>query len=518
MFFCKIKLRISIVSILLFTGKLVNAQIIIDSDFKDTIGVSTDIAIISKKIEKLPDSVVNSLVCVKVQYYSFDKFGNVDTLELHQGIIIVNKLVSDDIKFLFEELKKIKFPIHKVVPVNKYGLNEDSTGWNDNLSMADNNTSGFNYRNVTQSNVLSPHAFGLAIDINPLFNPYEKYIGNTKTVEPKNAFYDLSRPGTVTDDIVTGLFDQRGWVWGGRWNNPVDYQHFDLRMDRSMKHYLFKSSNLKELVRIDDKTNEIKLYDNQTDLEKNKVQLVINLSEKERFLRKIEKWNYQDLLEKWNQDTIQEIIEESKSLKKIALYSLDNVFVDEDDEIEILEKLSKKLKSKNFEVDILDIQRDSIKQPYDIAFGLSLNPRYFNQSKDDFQVIFVPGAFKTEDFKNFVDRLQLLRLFIGDDFQNSYRLANIIQNKLLNKFNLTPVSRQLDSPNMLERDCIKTNTDGIYCRNISSFKQFDCPVMWLYVFDKNISKKENKFNPKNKSDINKMVRSIKEGILEYYAF
>jgi hypothetical protein len=42
--------------------------------------------------------------------------------------------------------------------------------------------------------------------------------------------------------------------------------------------------------------------------------------------------------------------------------------------------------------------------------------------------------------------------------------------------------------------------------------------MWLYVFDKNISKKENKFNPKNKSDINKMVRSIKEGILEYYAF
>jgi len=518
MFFNKIRMRIYLSCMLLLTIFDLNAQIVVDSDIQDTVGMAADIEIISRKLQKLPDSVFNNLITLELQYFSFDKNAKVDTHNLHQGVIVINKSIKEDIIFIFEELKKNKFPIQKVIPVNQYGLNEDSTGWNDMLSMADNNTSGFNYRNITQSNILSPHAFGLAIDINPLFNPYVKYNDKIMSVEPKNAFYDLTRPGTVTDEVVTGLFDQRGWVWGGRWNNPVDYQHFDLRVDRSMKHYLFKSSILKELVQIDEKTNEIKVYDNLTDLENNKVQLVINLSEKERFLRKIEKWNYQDLLEKWNQDTIQEIIEESKSLKKIALYSLDNGFVEDDHELRILEKLSKKLKSKNFEVDVLDIQRDSIKQPYDIAFGLSLNPRYFNQSKDDFQVIFVPGAFKSEEFKKNDDRLQLLRLFIGDDFQNSYRLANITQKKLLDKFNLTPVSRQFDSPNLLERDCIKTNIDGIYCRNISTFNQFDCPVIWLNLFDKNKSKKKNMFNPKNKSDLNKMVRSLKEGILEYYAF
>ena len=516
MFFCKIKLKLFVVHILLFTAELLNAQVIIDSDFNDTIGVSTDIDIISKKLEKLPDSIIKNLVYLNVQYYSFDNLGNVDSLNLHQGLIVVNKLVQDDVEKLFEEFIRLRFPIKKVIPVNKYGLNIDSTGWNDQLSMIDNNTSGFNYRNITQSNQLSPHAFGLAIDINPLFNPYVKYYESFKSVEPENAIYDTSRAGTITDNIVTGLFDQRGWVWGGRWNNPVDYQHFDLRLDRSMKHYLFKSSILKELVQIDEKSNEIIVYDNQTDLEKGKVELVIDLSEKEKFLKKIEKWNYQDLLEKWNQDTIPEIIEERKSVKKIALYSLDNGFVEDKHELRILEKLSEKLKSKNFEVDILDVQKDSLNNIYDIAFGLSLNPRYFNQSKDDFQVIFVPGAFKSEDFKNIDDRLQLLRLFIGEDFQNSCRLANIIQKKLLDKFDLTPISRQLDIPNILERDCIKTNTDGIYCRNISTFKQFDCPVIWLNIFDKNNIGKENKFSYESRRDIKKLVKSIYKGILEFY--
>lgn len=76
-----------------------------------------------------------------------------------------------DVQAIFAGLRRDTFPIAKVVPINRYGLNADTTGWNDAASMADNNTSAFNYRSKSISSAPSKHAMGVAIDINPLFNP-----------------------------------------------------------------------------------------------------------------------------------------------------------------------------------------------------------------------------------------------------------------------------------------------------------------------------------------------------------
>jgi hypothetical protein len=100
--------------------------------------------------------------------------------------------------------------------------------WDDDRSMAANNTSGFNYRPMTGDGTsatrLSPHALGRAIDINPLLNPYIK----GEMIKPDGAVYDPSRPGTITaDSFIVKFLKKRGWTWGGDWTSLKDYQHFE---------------------------------------------------------------------------------------------------------------------------------------------------------------------------------------------------------------------------------------------------------------------------------------------------
>lgn len=178
-------------------------KIIIDSDltFEESIaGIS------------VPASVKNNLVLIEVQYYSFDE-------KLHQGQLLVHKAVVKDLKEIFEIIKEIKFPIHKAVPIVKYG-------WNDEASMLANNTSCFNYRKIKGVNIISYHSKGLAIDINPLQNPHIK---NNKSI-PAGAIYDKTKPGTLTSSSqVVKEFKKRGWHWGGNWRSSKDYQHFEKR-------------------------------------------------------------------------------------------------------------------------------------------------------------------------------------------------------------------------------------------------------------------------------------------------
>ena len=153
---------------------------------------------------------------VAVLYWGFDK-------KVHRGQIIVDKELEKDVVEVFEIALKEKFPIQSMIPVSLPKFRKDGL-WNDDLSMAANNTSAFNYREVTGGTTLSKHALGRAIDINPVQNPYIK----GKINLPPEAKYDPKIPGTLTEDHpVTKAFLARGWDWGGNWKSLKDYQHFE---------------------------------------------------------------------------------------------------------------------------------------------------------------------------------------------------------------------------------------------------------------------------------------------------
>lgn len=154
---------------------------------------------------------------IRVLYYGFDK-------ETHIGELIVNSSIADDIVAIFLELYKIHYPIERMVLVDEYDAD-------DNLSMASNNTSAFNYRTIPGSNNLSKHAKGLAIDINPLYNPYVVYQENTIDVLPIEGYDYVDRTLNCEyyikeGDVCYNAFIQRGFTWGGAWKSSSDYQHF----------------------------------------------------------------------------------------------------------------------------------------------------------------------------------------------------------------------------------------------------------------------------------------------------
>ena len=152
-----------------------------------------------------------------LQYYSFDG-------KIHQGQLLIDERLGDDIREVFQVALENKFPIASVIPISddrffKHGK------WNeDDQSMLANNTSAFNYRTVTGGKTLSKHAYGFAIDINPLQNPYFK----GEIVLPPGAVYDIRKPGTLSVDCpVVKAFLRLGWSWGGNWKSLKDYQHFE---------------------------------------------------------------------------------------------------------------------------------------------------------------------------------------------------------------------------------------------------------------------------------------------------
>lgn len=153
---------------------------------------------------------------IKVKYYSYDQ-------KIHQGQLIIDKDLVKDIKQIFKLALAEKFPIFSVIPVAAPQFRKNGR-WDDDLSMAANNTSGFNYREKTGGGSLSNHAYGRAIDINTFQNPYVK--GNL--ILPPGAKYDPPTAGTLTaESAITKLFIKLGWDWGGTWTRLQDYQHFE---------------------------------------------------------------------------------------------------------------------------------------------------------------------------------------------------------------------------------------------------------------------------------------------------
>ena len=144
--------------------------------------------------------------------------------ETQVGEIICNQAIAQDLVEIFYELYLAGYPLESVRLVDEFG-------GDDTLSMEHNNTSCFNFRVVDGTSNLSKHAYGLAIDINPLYNPYVTWPGGKQRVSPAAAapFADrsLDFPNKIDEnDLCYQLFAERGFTWGGHWRTMKDYQHF----------------------------------------------------------------------------------------------------------------------------------------------------------------------------------------------------------------------------------------------------------------------------------------------------
>ena len=141
------------------------------------------------------------------------------------GELVVNKEISADILDIMRELYELNYPIEQVRLVDYYE-------GDDELSMPANNSSAFNWRTQTGSSAkISKHATGMAIDINPLYNPYYRFPYVNETVSPGGDLY-MDRmwefPFKIDeDDDCYRIFTEHGFKWGGSWNSLRDYQHFE---------------------------------------------------------------------------------------------------------------------------------------------------------------------------------------------------------------------------------------------------------------------------------------------------
>ena len=156
---------------------------------------------------------------LRVKHWDYDE-------QIHQGELVCNRLIADKLLAIFRELYKAHYPIQRIRLADEYDADDER-------QMRDNNTSCFCYRNVSGSQNLSKHARGLAIDINPLYNPYIRYRKDgSQIIEPANAkpYADRSksyRYKIEKGDLCYRLFIKFGFTWGGSWRTMKDYQHFE---------------------------------------------------------------------------------------------------------------------------------------------------------------------------------------------------------------------------------------------------------------------------------------------------
>ncbi|WP_243456547.1 M15 family metallopeptidase [Mobilitalea sibirica] len=145
------------------------------------------------------------------------------------GEMIVNKAIAEDIIEILYELYQADYPIERMVLVDEYDAD-------DIKSMEANNSSAFNYRNVEGTKRLSLHSYGMAVDINPLYNPYVRELDGKIDVLPRSGeeYADRTKESPYyikKGDICYQAFTKRGFTWGGEWKNSKDYQHFQKAID-----------------------------------------------------------------------------------------------------------------------------------------------------------------------------------------------------------------------------------------------------------------------------------------------
>ena len=141
------------------------------------------------------------------------------------GELICNVEIAQDLTEIFQKLYAANYPIEKISLIDAYNADDE-------LSMRDNNSSCFNFRFVSHTNRISLHGYGLAVDINPLYNPYIKTVDGKLSIEPANGAPYVDRTKNfpykiVEDDICVKIFAEHNFFWGGNcWDDAKDYQHF----------------------------------------------------------------------------------------------------------------------------------------------------------------------------------------------------------------------------------------------------------------------------------------------------
>jgi len=155
---------------------------------------------------------------VQFAYVGFDKQPHSD------GRLVVLDALAEHVMQIFATLRERKFPIATAQLMNKYDGNDEA-------SMAENNTSALDVRQVAGGSSISLHAYGAAVDINPVQNPYVRRSGRGLVVSPRAGLGYVNRRNLREGmaELVIDVFAEHGFsMWGGCWPNPTDYQHFQI--------------------------------------------------------------------------------------------------------------------------------------------------------------------------------------------------------------------------------------------------------------------------------------------------
>ena len=153
-----------------------------------------------------------------------------------RGILVTLDAAAPFVEKIFHTLFDIKFPLACMQPIDIFG-NDDTR------SMASNNTVCYHDRHITGGREPSLHAYGLAIDINPIQNPYVFQEGSQCVIQPQEGrpYVNRLKKHPAFTDHIKSIFQENGFhIWGGDWKNPLDYQHF--QVPRSLAERLIQHS------------------------------------------------------------------------------------------------------------------------------------------------------------------------------------------------------------------------------------------------------------------------------------
>ena len=180
--------------------------------------------------EPLPDHIIEFITGVTFHEntpfgYDFLAYLSISYVDFsgqsQVGHMIVAAEIADEVLEIFKEIYEARFPIYRMMLIDYFYAD-------DYLSLHANNTSAFNFRYIAGTRTISRHGFGMAIDINPIQNPY---IRGTTIKPALGAEYldrdDVRQGMIVRGDVVYRAFVGRGWTWGGNWTLPRDYHHFE---------------------------------------------------------------------------------------------------------------------------------------------------------------------------------------------------------------------------------------------------------------------------------------------------
>lgn len=172
------------------------------------------------------------LALLNVEYWGYDGV-------LHRGQLLVNKAIAEEMRWIFVQILRLRFPLKSVIPQSQFG-------YNDERSMQANNSSAYRPGRLA-SGRLSEHDKGAAVDLKTLTHPMDvTHDDGRREMQLAGAKYDPSAPGAVRKDSdLRRLFTSRDYEWGGNWGDPqadppvdfykagyFDYQHFQFNAQK----------------------------------------------------------------------------------------------------------------------------------------------------------------------------------------------------------------------------------------------------------------------------------------------